>query len=48
LLTLTAKDFFSKIGFKVMTRKDVPEAVGKSEEFLNFCPDTAICMMLSL
>ena len=48
LLTLTAKDFFSKIGFKVMARKDVPDAVGKSEEFLNFCPDTAICMMLSL
>lgn len=48
LLTLTAKDFFSKLGFKVMARKDVPEAVGKSEEFLNFCPDTAICMMLSL
>jgi len=48
LLTLTAKDFFSKLGFKVMPRKDVPEAVGKSEEFLNFCPDTAICMMLSL
>jgi len=48
LLTITAKDFFSKFGFKVMARKDVPEAVGKSEEFLNFCPDTAICMMLSL
>lgn len=48
LLTLTAKDFFSKLGFKVMARKDVPEAVGKSEEFLKFCPDTAICMMLSL
>jgi len=48
LLTLTAKDFFSKLGFKVMARKDVPEKVGKSEEFLNFCPDTAICMMLSL
>jgi len=48
LLTLTAKDFFSKLGFKVMVRTDVPEAVGKSEEFLNFCPDTATCMMLSL
>ncbi len=48
LLTLTAKDFFSKLGFKVMGRKDVPEAVGKSEEFLNFCPDTATCMKLSL
>ena len=48
LLTLTAKDFFSKLGFKVMARNDVPEAVGKSEEFLNLCPDTATCMMLSL
>ena len=48
LLTITAKDFFSKLGFKVMLRKDVPEAVGKSEEFLNFCPDAAICMMLSI
>lgn len=48
LLTITAKNFFSKFGFKVMVRKDVPEAVGKSEEFLNFCPDTATCMMLSL
>ena len=48
LLTLTARDFFSKLGFKLMARKDVPEAVGKSEEFLNFCPDTATCMKLSL
>lgn len=48
LLTLTAKDFFSKLGFKVIARNDVPEAVGKSEEFLNLCPDTATCMMLSL
>jgi len=48
LLTITAKNFFFKFGFKVMVRKDVPEAIGKSEEFLNFCPDTATCMMLSL
>ncbi len=48
LLTLTAKDFFSRLGFKVIVRTDVPEAVGKSEEFLNFCPDTATCMKLSL
>jgi len=48
LLTLTAKDFFSKLGFKLMVRTDVPEAIGKSEEFLNFCPDTATFMMLSL
>ncbi len=44
LLTTTAEKFFTKLGFVVIPREDVPESVRKSEEFANICPASALCM----
>lgn len=48
LLTETAGGFFSKLGFKLIQRSDVPEEVRRSVEFTTLCPDTATVMMISL
>ena len=48
LLTETAENFFSKNGFKVVNRADVPQAILQTEEFTNLCPKTAVCMKLTL
>jgi amino-acid N-acetyltransferase len=48
LLTTTADHFFSKFGFYVIDRDSVPGRIGSTEEFRTFCPDTAICMRLTL
>ena len=44
LLTLTAADFFSKIGYEVTQRDRVPESIGNTEEFKNLCPVSAVCL----
>lgn len=44
LLTMTAADFFSKIGYEVTPRDNLPEAIRKTEEFKNLCPVSAKCM----
>ena len=33
LLTMTAADFFQKIGYEVTQRDKVPESIKKTEEF---------------
>lgn len=48
LLTNTAPDFFTKHGFEIVNRADVPEAIGKTVEFKDFCPDDSVCMHLKL
>lgn len=48
LLTLTAKDFFARQGFREIDRNAVPEAVQFTEEFRFLCPASAICMCKSL
>jgi amino-acid N-acetyltransferase len=48
LLTETAAMFFSKIGFRPVTRADVPQDVQRSIEFTTLCPDTAQAMVISL
>lgn len=48
LLTTTAKNFFEKINFKVIERKDVPDEIKNTTEFSRFCPDSAICMKMDL
>lgn len=48
LLTLTAADFFSKIGYEVMQRDRVPESIGNTEEFKNLCPVSAVCLYKAL
>lgn len=45
LLTETAHDFFTKKGFRDITRENVPEAVRASSEFKSVCPISAACMV---
>lgn len=48
LLTETAKDFFTKIGFETIDRNAVAKPVQASSEFSHVCPVTATCMYLQL
>jgi amino-acid N-acetyltransferase len=48
LLTLTAKGYFSKLGFASIERSAVPEDVRATLEFQSLCPQTAVCMVKNL
>lgn len=48
LLTQTASFFFQKLGFKPVTRENVPMAIQKSSEFATVCPSSADVLMLQL
>jgi amino-acid N-acetyltransferase len=44
LLTSTAVDYFSRLGFRLVARAEVPAEVRGTEEFRNLCPSTATCL----
>lgn len=44
LLTLTARDFFYRLGYAARDRAEVPPAILNSAEFRSLCPATAICL----
>lgn len=44
LLTMTAADFFAKIGYRVTQRDNLPAPIRKTEEFKNLCPVSAKCL----
>jgi len=44
LLTETARDYFSKIGFEETNRDEAPASLKQSTEFSHVCPSTAIFM----
>ena len=44
LLTMTAADFFSKMGYEVTQRNKVPKSIEQTEEFKNICPVSAACL----
>ncbi len=46
LLTETARDFFGKIGFEVIDRKQADPLIQTSTEFSQVCPTSAVCMFL--
>lgn len=48
LLTLTARDFFERLGYSAKERGEVPAAVRGSAEFRSLCPATAVCMAKAL
>ena len=48
LLTETAEKFFSRRGYTVIDRVDVPDEVRTSAEFRTLCPASATCMSKSL
>jgi N-acetylglutamate synthase-like GNAT family acetyltransferase len=48
LLTETASEFFSTLGYHVVTRDVAPAAIRGSAEFRALCPASAICMRKAL
>ncbi len=48
LLTITAKEYFEKFGFREINRDQVPTEIKNSTEFKYLCPSTAICMKLRI
>jgi amino-acid N-acetyltransferase len=44
LLTETAKDFFEKLGYEMVDRETVPDAIKNSSEFSTICPSSATVM----
>jgi len=44
LLTTTAKDFFDKQGYGVISREEAPAAVKQTAEFTSLCPASAVVM----
>jgi amino-acid N-acetyltransferase len=44
LLTQTAEPFFRSLGYDVLDRSHVTEALKQSAEFRNLCPASATCM----
>ncbi|MBO6577081.1 MAG: GNAT family N-acetyltransferase [Rhodothermales bacterium] len=44
LLTETAEAFFDRLGYDVVDRTDVPEAVLASDQFAKLCPSSAVAM----
>ena len=48
LLTETAAEYFPKVGYGVIQRDKVPEAITKTDEFRGICPVSAVCLSKSL
>jgi len=48
MLTLTAEDWFARLGYQSVKRKNAPAAIRHSREFASLCPATACLMMKSL
>jgi amino-acid N-acetyltransferase len=48
LLTETAQDFFSQLGYQVIDRSAAPQPLQESAEFRSLCPVSAICMAKAL
>ncbi len=48
LLTETAATFFPKLGFRAVTRAEVPSGVRRSVEFTTVCPGSAAVQVLEL
>jgi amino-acid N-acetyltransferase len=46
LLTNTAKDYFSRIGFRLAQRSGAPEGIAGSAEFAALCPVSSSYMIL--
>ncbi|HYX66682.1 MAG TPA: arsenic resistance N-acetyltransferase ArsN2 [Burkholderiales bacterium] len=48
LLTTTAADFFSRLGYKTIGREDAPESIRSTSEFSALCPVSSVLMMKEL
>jgi amino-acid N-acetyltransferase len=48
LLTITARTFFNRIGFRRIRRDKVPKAIQETVEYRDLCPESSICMRLKI
>ena len=48
LLTTTAAEFFPRLGFHRIERRELPAVLNASEELRGACPDTAVAMVRDL
>ena len=48
LLTMTARDFFARLGFEVIARDSAPAGIASSYEWRTHCPASAVAMRLVL
>ena len=48
LLTTTAADFFTHLGYRVIQRAQVPASIAGTEEFKTICPVSAVCLFKNL
>ncbi|HMW26385.1 MAG TPA: arsenic resistance N-acetyltransferase ArsN2 [Ferruginibacter sp.] len=44
LITHTAKDFFDRQGYCVISRDEAPEPIRQTDQFSSLCPSTAVVM----
>jgi amino-acid N-acetyltransferase len=44
LLTTTAKEYFEKKGYNVISQQEVPDIIQSTTEFVSLCPVSAVCM----
>lgn len=44
LLTTTAKDFFDKQGYCIISREEAPVTIKQTAEFTSLCPSSAVVM----
>ncbi len=44
LLTVTASDYFPKLGYEVTERSEVPRSIAETGEFKTLCPTSAVCL----
>ncbi len=44
LLTMTAADFFPRLGYQVTQRFNVPQPIAETFEFKSACPASAVCL----
>ena len=45
LLTTTAEDYFSRLGFQKVASEEIPAYVKNTKEYKLFCPSNAVCML---
>ena len=48
LLTIDAEKFFQRHNYEIVERTAAPDAIRRSDEFSNLCPDTAFLMRKAL
>jgi amino-acid N-acetyltransferase len=48
LLTMTAVEFFERLGYKRTNRETAPEAIRRTEEFSALCPSTSAFLVKTL